>query len=117
MQQPALAAVHGRKCVGRSTLDDLVRGDLGLQPQLLGPQRLKVGGVKAHQVVLALIETQHLCGDGLQRAQQFSIVLGHQRHIRSAKFYINLAGLQALGVARAISRCDAIFEAQSPQLV
>ncbi len=113
MQQPALAAIHGRKCVRNSALDDLVRGDLGLKPQFLGAQRLEVCGVKADQVVLALVETQHLRGDGLQRAQQLSIVLGDQRDIGSAEFHVNLAGLKAFGVARAVSGGDAVFEAQS----
>ncbi len=104
VQQAALAAVHGRKGVGDAGPEHLFRGGLGRQAQLLRAQRLEVGGVEADQVALALIEAEHLRGDGLQGAQQLAVVLGHQRHVGPGQFHVDLAGLQALGVARAVAR-------------
>ena len=92
-------------------------GGLGGQAQLLRAQGLEVAGVKADQVVLALVEPQHLRGDGLQRAQQLAVVLGHQRHIGAAQLDVDHARLEAFGVARAVAGGDAVLEAQSAQLV
>ena len=82
VQQAALAAVHRRKGVGNSGADDFIRGGLGGHAQLGGAQSLEVGGVKADQIALALVEAQNLRRDGLQSQQQLAVVLRHQRNIR-----------------------------------
>ena len=106
-----------RKRIRHARLAHLFSGGLCRHAQFLGAQCLEVAGVKANQVVLALIQPQHLRGNRLQRPQQFPIVLGHQRHIRSAQFNIDNARLQPLRVPCAVPRGDAVFQAKPAQLV
>ena len=117
MQQAALTAVHGREGVRHTGPDYPFSGGLSLHTQLLGAQGLEVGGVKADQVILALIKAQHLRGDGLQGAQQLAVVLRNQRHVGPSQFDIDLARLNSLGVASAVSGGNAVLEAHSTQLV
>jgi len=117
VHQPPFPAVHGRKSIRNPAPDHLVRCRLGLQPQLLRLQRLEVGRVKANQVVFPLVQPQHLRRNGLQCAQKFAVMLRNQRHIRPAEFHINLASFNALWVARAVSRGDAVFQAQASEFI
>src|SRR5579862_1551562 len=117
VQQPALAAIHGRECIGYTRFSHLFRRRLRSHAQLLRAQRLVIARVKADQVMLARIQAQYLDGDRLQRPQQLPIMLCHQRHIRSRQFNIDYASLQPLRVARAFARRNPVFQAKSAQAV
>jgi len=67
--------------------------------------------------VLALIEAKHLCGKGLKRLQQLAIVLRHERNIEPTEFDVDLARFKALRIVCAVTRGDAVLEAQTTQLV
>jgi hypothetical protein len=117
VEQAALAAVHGRKCEGHAGLADLVCRSLSLETQLLRAEGFEIGSVEADEVVLALVEAQHLRGDCFQCAEQFTIVLGDERDIRPPQLDIDLAGLNAFRIAGAVSGSDAVFEAQTTPLI
>lgn len=117
VEQAAFAAVSGRERVGNAGADDLLGSGLCGKAEFLRAKGLEIVGVKADEVVFALVETQHLRGDRLEGAEQFAIVLGHERDIGSAELNINLASLEALRVARAVAGGDAVFEAQAAQFI
>jgi hypothetical protein len=117
MQQAALAAVHRWESKGYAGSEHFVGGGFGLQTQLGGTHCLEVVGVKADQIALALVETEHLPGDGFESAQQLAVVLRDQRYVRPGQFDVDLAALHALGVAGAVARSDAVLEAHSTQFV
>ena len=117
VHQPPFPAIHRRKSIRNPAPDHLVRRRLGLQPQFLRPQRLEIRRVEAHQVVLPLVQPQHLRRNGFQSAQKFPVLLRNQRHIQSGQFHINLASFNALWVARTVSRSNAVFQAQASEFI
>ena len=117
VQQAAFAAVHGRKGVGRSGADDLVGGYFCLQFQFLRAHGFEIGGVEADQVVLALLEAQHLRGNGFKCAQQLAVMLGDEGHVGTAELDVDHAPFESLWIARAIARGDAELEAETAQFV
>ena len=117
VQHAPLAAVHGRKTIGNSGLAHLLRGGFGGQAQLLGAQSLEVAGVKADHVMLVMVEAQHLRGQCLESTQQLAVVLDHQWHIGAGQFNGDLPWCSAFAFARAVTRADAVFQAQPAQLV
>jgi outer membrane protein TolC len=117
VQQTPFAAVHRRKSVRNARLEHLLSGRRSGHAKFLRAESFEVAGIKADQVVLALIETQDLHRNRLKRAEQFAIVLRQQWHIRAAQFHVDLARLKTLGIARAITSGDAIFEAHASKLV
>ena len=117
VEEAALAAVHGLECVGDARSDDFVGSDFSGHAEFLGAERLEVPGIEADEVVLALLEAEHLGGDGFKRAQKFSAVLGEEGNVGAAELNVDLTGFKPLWVAGAIACCDAVFEAHAPQPV
>ena len=112
VHQAAVAAVHGRKGVGDAGADDFVGGNLSLQ-ELVWREGLEVAGVKADQVGLALIKTEHLRGDSLERQEQLAVVLGHEQDVRPAEFDTE-GGEPGLRHQVCLCSADAVFEAHHP---
>ncbi len=116
VQHAALTAVHRRKAIGLSGLAHFVGGGFSREAQFLGAQSLEVGGVKAHHVVLVVVQAQHLRGQSFDSPQQFSVVLDHQGNVGPGQFNADLAvdlrGLSAFRFLYSIGRADAVFEAQ-----
>ena len=117
VQQAALSAVGGRKSVWNSRPDDLVGSNFRLQAKFLGTQSLEVSRVEAHQILFPLIEAENLRRDRLQGAQQLAVVLGNQRHVRARQLHVHHACFQTLGVLRAVSRSDAVLQAQPAEAI
>ena len=107
----------GGKAKGTPVLSTFSAAVSACRRSSCGAHGLEVVGVKADQVALALVETQHLRGDGFQSAQQLAVVLRDQRHVRPGQLDVDLAALKALGVAGAVTGGDAVLEAHSTQLV
>ena len=93
VEQAALAAVLGWEGVGHAGLAHLLGSHLGRHTQFLRAQGLVVASVKADQVVLALLQPEHLGRNGLKSPQQFAIVLGQQGRVWTAQFHIDHPGL------------------------
>lgn len=117
MQKAPLTAVHRGEGIRDTRLQHLLRSGLGSHAQFLRPQRFEVSCIKADQVMLPLIEAQHLHSNGLKRAKQLAIVLRQERHIGAAQFHVYLAGFQSLGVPRAIAGSDPVLETHASKLV
>jgi len=117
MELAAIAAVHGRKAVGDAGLAHFFGSGFGGEAQLFSAESFEVGGVKADHVVLMVIEAEHLHGEGFKRTQQFAVVLDNERNIGTGELDVDLARLNALGVARTIARRNAVFEAEPAKFV
>ena len=117
MELAAIAAVHGGKAVRNAGLAHFFGGGFGGKAEFFGTQRLEVGGVKADHVVLVVIEAEHLHGEGFKRTQQLAVVLDNQRYIGAGELDVDLARLDAMGIARAIARRDAVLEAEPAKFV
>ena len=117
VQHAPLTTVHRWKAVGLPSLAHLVGCGFGREAQLLGAQSLEVSSVKAHHVVLVVVQAQHLRGQGFDSPQEFAVVLDHQRYIGPGQFNADLPRRSDFAFLRPIGRADAVFEAQPAELV
>ncbi len=90
---------------------------LGSHAQFFCAQRFEVGSIEADEIVLVLVEAQHLRGEGFKREQQFAVVLHDERNIWPAELDVDFARFNPLRVTRAIAGGDAKFEAHAAKLV
>ncbi len=117
VEETTLAAVHRRKTEWQAGLSNLFGSGFCRKLELADAEGFEVATVKADEIVLARIEAENLRDDGFKGAQEFTVVLGDERCIGARKFNVYLAGFKAIGIACAFTGCDAVFEAQSAQLV
>jgi hypothetical protein len=117
VEEAALAAVHGLEGVGDASSDDFIGGDFSGHAEFLGAEGLEVAGIEADEVVLSLLEAEHLGGDGFKRAQELAAVLGEEGNVGPPELHVDLTGFKALWVAGAIACGDAVFEAHASQPV
>ena len=97
VQLAALAAVHGRKsCRARRSGGPSRRRFRPDRRSSCGAESLEVGGVEADEVVLVVVEAEHLRGEGFKGAKQLAVVLDDKGHIGAGQLDIDLARFDSL---------------------